>query len=56
MENKNKRNKISPNHIHAQKTTMPTGQNQQRRNTIRSRDKIPRHAHGPQAKLEGPHC
>jgi hypothetical protein len=33
MENKNKRNEISPHHIHAQKRTMPTGHNQQRRNT-----------------------
>jgi hypothetical protein len=56
MENKNKRNEISPDHIHAQKRTMPTGHNQQLRNTNCHSNKIPRHALGPQAKLEGPHC
>ena len=56
MENKNKRNEISPHHIHVQKRTMPTGHNQQRRNTDCRSDKITRHALGPQAKLEGPHC
>ena len=35
---------------------MPTGQNQQRRNTSCHGDKISKHALGPQAKLEGPHC
>jgi len=35
---------------------MPTGHNQQLRNTNCSSDKIPRDALGPQAKLEGPHC
>ena len=34
----------------------PTGHNRQRRNTNCRSDKIPRHALGPQAKLEGPHC
>ena len=56
MENKNKRNEISSHHIHAQEKTLPTGHNQQRRNTNCHSDKIPRHALGPQAKLEGPHC
>ena len=56
MENKYKRNEISPHHIHAQKRTMPAGHIQQRRNTNCRSDKIPRHALGPQAKLEGPHC
>jgi hypothetical protein len=35
---------------------MPTGHNQQGRNTNCGSDKVPRHAFGPQAKLEGPHC
>jgi len=56
MENNNKRNEISPHHIHAQKRTMPTGHNQQRRNTNCHSDKRPRHAIGQQAKLEGPQC
>ena len=55
MENKNKRNEVSPHHIHVQKRTMPTSHNQQRRITNCRSDKIPRHALGPQVKLEGPH-
>jgi hypothetical protein len=47
---------LHPHHLHAQKRTMPTGHNQQRRNTKCHGDKISRHALGPQAKLEGPHC
>jgi hypothetical protein len=35
---------------------MPTGHNQQRKNTNCHGDKISRHALGPQAKLGGPHC
>jgi len=56
MENKNKRNEIILHHIDSQKRTLPTGHNQQRRNTNCRSDKISRHALGPQAKLEEPHC
>ena len=49
-----KRNQ-STSHSRSEKT-MPTGHNQQRINTTCHSDKIPRHALGPQAKLEGPHC
>ena len=36
--------------------TIPTGHSQPRRNTNCLSDKIPRHALGPQAKLERPYC